>query len=108
MNKDMATALTQLAGSDDKYVHLVRFICGVIYDFEEYTRLETDAPKQAQSDKFYSNELKHLMSAIQGAVAPPPNWLRGFFYNAAVMRLDAAWERSLRVILQDTTTKGNL
>ncbi len=73
----MAAALTQLADSDAKYVHLGRFIGGVMYALEEYTRLETAAPKQTQSDKFYSNELKHLMSAIQGAIAPPPDWLRG-------------------------------
>ncbi len=99
MNKEMATALTQLAGSDVEHVHLGRFIGGVMYALEEYHRLATAVPKQPRSNQFYSDELNHLLSAIQGAVAPPPNWLRGFFYNAAVMRLDAAWERSLRVIL---------
>jgi hypothetical protein len=79
-----------------------------MYALEEYDRLATAAPKQTQTDSFYSNELKQLLSAIQDGEAPPPNWLRGFFYNAAVMRLDAAWERSLRVILKDTTKKGNL
>jgi hypothetical protein len=108
MNKEMTTDLTQIIGSDSAHVHLGRFIAGVMYALAEYDRLATVAPKQRQTDSFYSNELKHLLSAIQDAEAPPPNWLRGFFYNAAVMRLDAAWERSLRVILKDPTKKGNL
>lgn len=108
MNKEMATTLTQLGKSDAQHVHLYRFVWGVLYALEEYERLATIAPKQTQSDQSYSDEFKHLQKAFQDSVAPPPSWLRGFFYNAAVMRLDAAWERSLRVILNKTTMKGNL
>jgi hypothetical protein len=84
------------------------FIAGVMYALEEYNRLATVAPKQKQTESFYSKELEHLLSAVQDAKALPTNWLRGFFYNAAAMRLDAAWERSLRVILKDSTKKRNL
>lgn len=105
MNNEIAAVLLELASSDPKNVHLYRFIGGVLYALEEYDRLATTAPKLAQSDRLYSDELTHLLKDFS---APPPNWLRGFFYNAAVMRLDAAWERALRVLLNDTTTQGNL
>ena|SRR5215471_9151118 len=106
MNEETATGLSQFVDSDAAHVHLSRFIAGVMYALEEYERLATIVPKHKQTDSFYCNELKHLLSAIQDRKAPPPNWLRGFFYNAAVMRLDAAWERSLKIILK--TKKGNL
>ena len=104
----MTKGLAQFIGSDPTHVHLGRFIAGVIYALQEYDHLVAATPKQRQTDLFYSNELQQLLSGFQTSTPPPRNWLRGFFYNAAAMRLDAAWERSLRVILKDTTKKGNL
>jgi len=107
MNSEAASILTRLADSDAEHIHLGRFIGGVVYALEEYDRLALVAPKEPKSDKFYSDEVQNLLSSIQGGVNPPANWLRGFFYNAAVMRLDAAWERSIRVILRDNNKKSN-
>jgi len=104
MNTEMSAVLSQLARSDPKNIHLYRFIGGVLYALGEYDHLATMETKQAQSDQFYSDELQSL---LKDSDSPPLNWLRGFFYNAAVLRLDAAWERSLRVLL-DGTTKGDL
>lgn len=95
--------LEQLVKTGSENVHLGRFIAGVAYALEQYERLAAIVPKQDRSDEFYSDETLQLLSSIRRPVEPPANWLRGFFYNAAIMRLDAAWERSLRVILRDTT-----
>ena len=107
MNREVADVLAELTGPDAERIHLGRFISGVVYALQQYERLAIAAPKKTQSNEFYQNELMGLLIALQGGVAPPSNWLRGFFYNAAIMRLDAAWERSLLVVLRDTSKKAN-
>jgi hypothetical protein len=103
MTNDEASILIRLAASSSERVHLGRFIAGVFYAIEEYDRLAIVAPKQTQTGEFYSQELLDVLSAIESPTPPPTNWLRGFFFNAAIMRLDAAWERALRIILSDTS-----
>lgn len=103
MDTRTASVLEQLAKAGSEHVHLCRFIAGVAYALDRYGRLAAVAPKQERSDEFYADETLQLLMAMSRAVDPPANWLRGFFYNAAIMRLDAAWERSLRTILRDTT-----
>jgi len=100
MTNYQKSILTQLAASGAEQLHLSRFIAGVIYALEEYERLTIISPKRLQTDQFFSEELQNLLNSIESTL-PPPNWLRGFFYNAAIMRLDAVWERTLRIILID-------
>ena len=107
MNQEVADVLAELAGPDAERIHLGRFIGGVVYALQQYEHLAIATPKEIQSDEFYQNEFMGLLRALQGGLAPPSNWLRGFLYNAALMRLDAAWERSLLVVLRDTSKKAN-
>jgi hypothetical protein len=103
MKSSVLEVLEHLARADSEHVHLSRLVAGVAYALEEYDRLVDIAPKLDRPNEFYAREALQVLDALRTAANPPANWLRGFFYNAAVMRLDAAWERSLRVVLQDKT-----
>lgn len=86
--------LDNLAAQAPKHVHLWRFVAGTVFALQRY---ETIHPASAPTA--YEAETSELLGALRRGDNPPPLWLKGFFYNAALMRLDAAWERGLRVLL---------
>jgi hypothetical protein len=92
-------AIEKLIKSKEDHIHLWRFLSGAVFALKKYDHLAATWPKSNEPDETYKEEALKALASIQANTEPPGPWLRGFFYNAAVMRLDAAWERSIRVIL---------
>ena len=101
MQTDAISALETLIHNAPEHIHLWRFIEGAVFALQSYDDLAVRSSKSEQTDEFYRNEAVEMLMNLRSNTPPPPNWLRGFFYNAAVMRLDAAWERSMRIILAE-------
>jgi len=108
MENKQADIIARLAVHGGDHLHLSRLIAGVVYALEEYNRLAILAPKEPQTDQYYLDELQHLLSVFQSAAGPPNNWLRVFFYNDGILRLDAAWEWTLRIIKKDVKTSARV
>ena len=96
---DPTSVLDRLMNNKEEHIHLWRMIAGAVFAVKKYNDLKSTWPKSDQTNEFYKAEALEVLTSIQANTEPPGSWLRGFYYNAAVMRLDAAWERSIRIIL---------
>ena len=104
MEQKVVGPMRRLMHAAPEHIHLWRFIAGVAYALEQYERLAVLSPKVDRSDQFYVDQMLSILENLNTGAEQEGGWLRGFFYNAGLMRLDAAWERSLRTILGK---KGN-
>jgi len=83
-------------------LHTWRFAVGAVYAMREYQRLFLQSsPQISLSDEYYIKETITIIHEIRNNNRPAENWLRGFFYNAAVMRTDAFFERVFKAILNE-------
>ena len=80
-------------------LHCWRFLVGVVYALNQYTKIANSCPFTTLSDDEYVQETDNVLTSISKNTPPAENWLRGFFYNAALMRLDAAYERFFKAYL---------
>ena len=75
-------------------VHSWRFGVSAVWAMKRYYDLASIAPPLPQTDaQAYLEDTERNASAFVEGKAPSPDWERGFWYNAAVMRMDALWER---------------
>jgi hypothetical protein len=81
-------------------VHSWRFLAGVVYALNQYCQV-TDhySTTKIADEKEYIQETDDVLSHILEKEHPNRNWLRGFYYNAGVMRLDACYERIFKAYL---------
>ncbi len=96
---DLSDDLQHLLTEVPELVHSWRFLTGVVYALQQYYQIVDRCPRQNLPDKEYIEETTKVLSLIKEERLPDDNWLRGFFYNAAVMRLHAAYERFFKVYL---------
>jgi hypothetical protein len=81
-------------------VHSWRFLAGVVYALNQYYQMNVQCPSANIADECeYVSETDDVLSHILEKGHPNPNWVRGFYYNAAVMRLDACYERIFKAYL---------
>lgn len=80
-------------------LHCWRFLAGVVYALDQYNQIANVCPLATLSDDEYIQEADNVFASILTNKLPPENWLRGFYYNAALMRLDAAYERFFKAYL---------
>lgn len=81
-------------------VHYWRFLAGVVYALNQYYQVIDHYPTLMIADeKEYIPETHDVLSHILKKEHPNKNWLRGFYYNAGVTRLDACYERIFKAYL---------
>ena len=81
-------------------VHSWRFLAGVVYALEQYYQIADHYPPTMITDeKEYIRETDDVLAHILEKYYENRNWARGFYYNAAVMRLDACYERIFKAYL---------
>ena len=81
-------------------VHSWRFLAGVVYALEQYYQITDHYPTTKIADeKEYIRETVDVLAHILAKECQNRNWTRGFYYNAAVMRLDACYERIFKAYL---------
>lgn len=85
--------------------HSWRFLTGAVFALVKYHQLADCSPRPDLSEEEYVQETGKILTQIKEGESPVGNWLRGFFYNAALMRLDAAYERFLKACLSPGSEK---
>ena len=84
-------------------VHIWRFLAGVVYALNQYYQVTDQYPTTKIADeKEYIQETDFVLSHILEKEHPNRNWLRGFYYNAGLMRLDACYERLFKAYLDSS------
>jgi hypothetical protein len=94
-----ATLAKELPG----LIHTWRFAVGALYSLYQSYQLTERVPQMDRREEEYIADTCDVISAIRGNATPPGDWMRGFYYNAAAMRVDALYERLLRALLEDTS-----
>jgi hypothetical protein len=99
------TIRTQLSAVPE-LVHFWRFLAGVLYALSRHDKLaDSYSSTNVPSANEYIQETNELLSSILEKRPPNRGWLKGFYYNAALMRLDACYERSFRAYLDSSLKK---
>ncbi|MBM4350306.1 MAG: hypothetical protein FJ106_10540 [Deltaproteobacteria bacterium] len=84
-------------------IHTWRFAVGAIYALYQSYHLAQVIPQRDRREVEYVADTFEVIEAIRANATPPEDWMRGFYYNAAVMRVDVLYERLLRALLNDTS-----
>jgi len=80
--------------------HTWRFLAGVVYALNQYYQVTDQHLITKFADKKqYNQETDDVLSHILEKEHPNRNWIRGFYYNSGVMRLDACYERIFKAYL---------
>lgn len=99
MNHDL-TGLTQNIEKSladfPELVHSWRFLAGVLYALRQYAEIHSPAISNEQQ---YIKETDDVLTSMLNKQTPKESWQKGFYYNAALMRLDAAYERFFKTYL---------
>jgi hypothetical protein len=92
--------ISQLGQSCPKFAHEFRFLAGAVFALASAEKMghknrasyvDTDRPRLLV-------ELNAVFNAIGCGKTPPKQWKAGFYYNAAIMRIAACYERLLKAV----------
>ena len=104
---DLLKRMKVLSSEFPQLTHTFNFMLGAVYSLREacgrdhrsrYTYDETDRPKHLR-------RLHEAIDAVAVGALPEPGWIAGFFYNAAIMRIDSCYERFLKAIIKAAGAK---
>ena len=81
--------------------HTFNFIVGAVYSLRKARRFgHRDRVTYGDTDPSgHVSRLSDAIDAVAVGAIPEPVWIAGFYYNAAIMRIDACYERLLRAML---------
>lgn len=87
--------------------HTFNFIVGAVYSLHEARGLgHRDRVTYGDTDPSeHVHRLKEAIDAVAVGATPAPVWIAGFYYNAAIMRIDACYERFLKAMLEAAGVK---
>lgn len=97
---DVVQSIKKSLSDVPELVHSWRFLAGVVYALNQYYQVTDHNPTTKIADeKEYIPETDDVLSHILEKGHPIRNWLRGFYYNTGLMRLDACYERIFKAYL---------
>jgi hypothetical protein len=82
-----------------RLTHSWRFAVSAVWAMRHYYAAHTlqPPPSQGFDESNYVQDTKTNIDALLASTYLSPDWLRGFWFNATIMRLDALWERCFKV-----------
>jgi hypothetical protein len=89
--------LRELVGIRPDLIHAWRFAVSAVWALENYYRLRELPESADRPDDYLADTLENIgrLERLDGFTT---HWERGFWYNAAIMRLDALWERLFKAM----------
>jgi hypothetical protein len=99
--KLLLAELSGLIGKHPYLVHSWRFAVGALYALDKSYQYHVERSIEAHS-AFHLIQVREVTSQISLGQAPDQIWLAGLYFNAALMRIAALYERSLRSLLIET------
>jgi hypothetical protein len=90
-------------------IHTWRFLIGAVYALQYRIQMGTsDESNSPSSHLDFVKPTETLLKKILTGGKINLKWRAGFWYNAAVMRIDACYERIFRVMLSEDSNNKNL
>jgi hypothetical protein len=99
---DPLTRLEALSREVPELAHTFSFMVGAVYSLREArARGHRDRADYAETDRAdHLRRLHAVVAALSDDGSPQPVWIAGFYYNSAIMRIDACYERFLKAMLE--------
>lgn len=91
--------LQKILDSYPALIHSWRFAAGSVYALRNYYVAMERAPQPRGNESDYIPKTRLLITALLENQPPDSDWERGFWFNSAIMRIDALWERIFRLLL---------
>jgi len=105
--RDLLKRVKALSSDFPKLTHTFNFMIGAVYSLREaHGKGHRHRATYDETDR--TQHLRRLHVAIDAVAAdatPEPVWIAGFFYNTAIMRIDACHERFLKAMLEAAGVK---
>lgn len=80
-------------------IHSWRFAVASVYALHHYYAAAERAPQRRGNESKYVAKTQALITALLENQPPDSDWERGLWFNSAIMRLDAFWERIFKLLL---------
>jgi hypothetical protein len=98
---DALMRLKVLAVDSPELAHTFSFLTGAVYALREaHARGHRDRADYGEGDRLgHLSRVETVIDAMSGDCQPEGVWVAGFYYNAAIMRIDACYERLLKAVL---------
>lgn len=99
--------LGALASELPGLTHTFNFIVGAVYSLSGARgRGHRNRATYGETDRSeHVRRLKEAIDAVAAGATPEPAWIASFYYNAAIMRIDACHERVLKGMLEAAGVK---
>jgi hypothetical protein len=104
---DTLPRLLVLSRDIPELTHTFTFLTGAMYALREATSQGyRDRADYSETDRAnHLSRLHNVIASLSAGSSLEPVWLAGFYYNAAIMRIDACYERFLKAMLQAAGAK---
>jgi hypothetical protein len=105
LSKRLAQELDALPNHDaitDVFDHL----CGAVYSLKKCEQLRFWT-RHGQRLTNYKKKVSQYLAEIPQGVSPNEYWISGYFFNSALMRIAACYDRVPKLILKKGTVKKN-
>lgn len=100
--KKLLERISRLAQSCPELAHTYRFAAGAVFALASAYELghRNRASYKEVDCLRHLDDLKEVCDSVSNGAAPPAQWQAGFYYNAAIMRIAACYERLLKAVIE--------
>ena len=95
-----------IAEAHPHLIHTWRFAASALWAMRQYYTTRLDDSTHFDDSSYVIDTFNNL-EALRDDKPLSPNWMRGFWFNAAIMRLDGLWERCFKVIVTNAADRRN-
>ena len=108
--KQLIREIDLLVDTYPRLIHTWRFAVGALWYLGRYYEAYAQCPPQSVQEEQYIPDAKKNIGAVLEDKPFTLDWQRGSWFNSAIMRIDALWERLFRLFLppKDSVNGPNL
>ena len=96
---ELLSEVEALVNRYPRLVHTWRFATSAVWALDHYYAAHAQAKSGTIREDNYVRDTKDNIGKLVQRQAVSLDWERGFWYNAAIMRFDALWERIFKLFL---------
>lgn len=99
--KHLLREIDSLVDRYPRLIHTWRFAASAVWALDRYYAADAERPPRVIPEQDFVRDTKENIKGLLGNGVVSRDWERGFWFNAAIMRLDALWERVFKLFLPD-------
>ena len=97
--KEVLGEIDSLVDRYPSLIHTWRFAVSAVWALGQYYAADAECPPRTIPEQDFVQDTRENIRDLLGKAVVSRDWERGFWFNAAIMRLDALWERVFKLFL---------